>query len=191
EEAQRRPAIPFGLVWQGARYEGLITVFLEYLGAFGGEILDADGRVRVDSPEAQRALTFMRDSIYVDNVVPPAVLTWQEEQTRFAFESGQAIFIRNWPYAYPLLNDRTHSRVAERSARSTWPAAEGGARPGPLGGSVRPINAFSDQRGAAYELITYLLQPEQMLGRARIAGQSPPRPALYRTTALAEALHVP
>ena len=36
--------IPFGFVWQGARYEGLVTVFLEHLGAFGGAILDV--RVR-------------------------------------------------------------------------------------------------------------------------------------------------
>ena len=35
----------FGLIWPGARYEGLITVFLEYLAAFGGEILAEDGRV--------------------------------------------------------------------------------------------------------------------------------------------------
>ncbi|HEV2131803.1 MAG TPA: extracellular solute-binding protein, partial [Longimicrobiaceae bacterium] len=28
-----------GVVWQGARYEGLVTVFVEYLGGFGGEIL--------------------------------------------------------------------------------------------------------------------------------------------------------
>jgi len=190
QQAQSQ-SMPFGLVWQGARYEGLITVFLEYLGAFGGEILDADGRVRVDSPEAQRALTFMRDSIYVDKIVPPAVLTWQEEQTRFAFESGQAVFMRNWPYAFPLLNDRAHSRVAERFAISTMPAAAGGAPTAALGGSVLAVNAFSDQPEAAYELIDYLLQPEQMLERARIAGQYPPRPALYRTQALAEALNVP
>ncbi|HWN45229.1 MAG TPA: extracellular solute-binding protein, partial [Thermoanaerobaculia bacterium] len=34
--------VPYGIVWQGARYEGLVTVFLEVLGAFGGEILAED-----------------------------------------------------------------------------------------------------------------------------------------------------
>ena len=43
--AQAAHGVPYGLVWQGARYEGLVTVFLEYLGAFGGAILDDDGRV--------------------------------------------------------------------------------------------------------------------------------------------------
>ena len=53
------------------------------------------------------------------------------------------------------------------------------------------INAYSDQPEEAYELLDYLLQPEQMLERARIVGEYPTRPALYRTRALAEALNVP
>jgi len=99
--------------------------------------------------------------------------------------------MRNWPYAYGLLDDHSHSRVAERFAVSTMPAAEGGAATAALGGSVLAINAFSDQPEAAYELLDYLLQPEQMLERARLAGEYPTRPALYRTPALAEALNVP
>ena len=40
----RRSTLRYGLVWQGARYEGLITIFLEYLGAYGGaDPAKADG----------------------------------------------------------------------------------------------------------------------------------------------------
>jgi len=45
-----------GVVWQGARYEGLVTVFLEILTDFGGAVLTDDGRVGLDSPEARGAL---------------------------------------------------------------------------------------------------------------------------------------
>ncbi|HVQ12019.1 MAG TPA: extracellular solute-binding protein, partial [Vicinamibacterales bacterium] len=123
----RERTIPFGFVWQGARYEGLVTVFLEQLGAFGGAIVDSDGRVVVDSARAVDALTFMRDSIYVDQVVPASVLTWQEEQTRLAFQNGQAVFMRNWPYAYALLQDPEQSRVAGRFGIAPMPAATGGS----------------------------------------------------------------
>jgi multiple sugar transport system substrate-binding protein len=75
-------------------------VFLEYLGGFGGRIMTGDGRVVVDSPEAVRALTFMRDAIYGSRIAPPEVLTWHEEEARFAFQNGSAVFMRNWPYAY-------------------------------------------------------------------------------------------
>jgi multiple sugar transport system substrate-binding protein len=189
--ARDEHGLPFGFVWQGARYEGLVTVFLEHLGAFGGAILDADGRVVVDSPAAERALVYMCDSIHADGIVPPAVLTWQEEQTRFAFQNGQAAFMRNWPYAYALLQDGSQSRVAGRFGVSAMPAAASGAPTAALGGSALAINAYSDQPDAAYRLVDFLLQPEQMIERARVVGQFPSRPALYETRALAEALTIP
>ena len=183
--------VPFGLVWQGARYEGLITGFVEHLGAFGGSILDAQGRVVVDSAAAVRALTFMRDSIYVEGIVPSAVLTWQEEHTRFAFQNGQAAFMRNWPYAYALLSDHGESEVASRFAVAPIPGGAGGTPAAALGGSTLAVNAYSDQPDDAYRLIAFLLQPQQMIERARIAGQFPPAHALYDTADLAAALTVP
>ena len=67
----------------------------------------------------------------------------------------------------------------------------GGEPTAALGGSQLAINAFSEQPDAAYRLIEYLLQPAQMIERARIAGQFPPRPSLYASDALAAALDMP
>jgi multiple sugar transport system substrate-binding protein len=180
--------VPFGFVWQGARYEGLITVFLEHLGGFGGQILDDNGAVVVNSEAGVRALTYMRDAIDTSGAVPRAVLTWQEEQVRFAFQNGQAAFMRNWPYAYALLDDASQSRVAGRFDVAPMPSAPDGSPTAALGGSQLAINAYSDHADAAYALIEYLVQPEQMLERARVAGQLPARPALYDDDALESAL---
>ncbi len=179
--------VPFGLVWQGARYEGLVTVFLEYLGAHGGAILDDRGRVTVDEEPAVRALTAMTDGIR-EGIVPSAVLGWQEEQTRFAFQNGQAAFMRNWPYARPLLNDASQSAVAGKFAIAAMPSGPGGQAAAALGGSTLALNAFSDRPDEAWELVRFLLEPEQMLERARLAGQYPSRPSLYETRELADAL---
>jgi multiple sugar transport system substrate-binding protein len=183
--------VPYGLVWQGARYEGLVTVFLEYLGAYGGRILDEDDRVVVDSDRAVSALTYMRDAIDIDHFVPSAVLTWQEEQVRFAFQSGQAAFMRNWPYAYSLLEQSSDSGVAGRFAVAPMPGGPGGAPTAALGGSQLAINANSGDARSAYLLIDFLLRPEQMLERARLVGQYPSRPSLFDSAALADALPVP
>ena len=188
--AKAEHGLPFGLVWQGARYEGLVTVFLEYLGAFGGRILDDGGRVALNSEAAVTALTTMHDEIYVDRIVPPAALTWQEEQVRFAFQNGQAVFMRNWPYAFGLLQERSQSRVAGRFAVASMPAGPRGAPTSALGGSVLAINAYSGDRDDAYLLIEFLLQQEQLLERARVVGQYPPRPTMYDTPALADALPI-
>jgi multiple sugar transport system substrate-binding protein len=191
DQARSGGHVSFGLLWQGARYEGLVTVFLEHLGAFGGEILDPEGRVAVDSDAAVRALTFMRNAIWDEGVVPTAVLTWQEEQTRFAFQNGQAAFMRNWPYAYALLQSGSESQVAQRVGVSPMPGTAGGNPTAALGGSALAVNAFSDQPAEAYRLIDYLLQPEQMIERAAVVGQLPPHPVLYDSAELARVLPVP
>src|SRR5262249_26343051 len=190
-EGKRHSGAPhYGFLWEGARYEGLVCVFLEVLGGFGGRILDDEGRVVVDSEAGVRALTFLRDTIQT-GVSPEAVLTWQEEQTRFGFQNGQAVFRRSWPYASALMQARKESAVAGRFAATVMPAAPGGRPTAALGGSQLAINAHSDQPEAAYRVIEFLTQPEQMLERARAVGQLPPRRSLFDRKELAEALAGP
>ena len=192
ERGMRAPnGARYGIVWQGARYEGLITTFQEYLGAFGGEIIDEQGDVVVDSPPAIRALTFMRDEIVRSHVTPSEVLTWHEEETRFAFQNGSAVFMRNWPYAYSLLADSSTSRVAGRVAVSTMPTAPGGHPTTALGGAELGINRYSEHPDLAWKLVQYLTAPEQMLERARATGDYPARRALYDDPRLASALPIP
>jgi multiple sugar transport system substrate-binding protein len=182
--------LPYGLVWQGARYEGLVTVFTEYLGGYGGRLLEG-GRVTVSSPAGVRALTTMYDEIYRDGIVPQAALTWHEEESRFAFQNGESAFMRNWPYAYVLMEDSTASRIAGRYAVAVMPAAPGGRPTAALGGQQLAINANSSHPEAAWAVIQYLTAPEQMLERARDASQFPTRPAMYDDPALARALAIP
>jgi multiple sugar transport system substrate-binding protein len=180
-----------GLAWQGARYEGLVTVFLEHLGAFGGRILDDQGAVALDEPASVRALTFMRDAIWDDGWVPSSVLTWQEEHVRFAFQNGDTMFMRNWPYAWALLEDPAGSRVAGRVGVAPFPAGPGGRSTAALGGAQLAINRHSRQPGNAWRLVEFLTAPSQMLERAREAAQLPARKALYDDPALADALSMP
>jgi multiple sugar transport system substrate-binding protein len=184
-------AVPFGLVWQGARYEGLVTVFVEHLGAFGGRILDDAGRVAVDEPAAVRALTFMCDAVAADGFVPGSVLTWQEEHARLAFQNGQAAFMRNWPYAWALLQNRTESHVAGRFSVAPFPAGEGGRPTAALGGAQLAINRRTADPALAWALVDYLTAPAQMLERAQLAAQLPARASLYDTDALARILPLP
>ena len=81
-----------GFVWQGARYEGLVTVFLEVLGGYGGAILGPDHEVLVDAPAGVRALTYLRDLLR-QGISPRDVLTWHEEETRFAFQNVYAAIL--------------------------------------------------------------------------------------------------
>ena len=190
QAAMRRGDVRQGLVWQAARYEGLITVFVEVLGGFGGRILDDEGEVVVDEEPAVRALTWMRDAIHADGIVPSATLTWQEEQTRFAFQNGTSAMMRNWPYAFALLQ-APDSPVAGKVAVAPMPASAEGEPTGALGGSQLAINVRTAQPDAAWALVKFLTSPEQMIERARVVGQFPSRRSAYSSGALEGALGIP
>jgi multiple sugar transport system substrate-binding protein len=183
--------VPFGIAWMGARYEGLVTVFVEYLGAFGGRIMDDSMRVTVESPAAVQALTFMRDQIATLKIAPRDVLTWHEEETRFAFQNGRAAFMRNWPYAYSAMADTGQSRVAGKYAVSPMPAAPGGRPTAALGGAQLGINRWTEHPAAALALVAFITAPEQQLERAVAIGEFPTRRAIYEEPALRAALAIP
>ncbi len=186
----RERGLRYGLVWQGARYEGLVATFVEYLGAHGGRILEG-GRVVVSSEAGLRALTAMRDQIYRDEIVPRSVLTWHEEEVRFAFQNGEAAFMRNWPYPYGLLQDSSSSRVAGKFAVAPMPAAEGGRPTATLGGAQLAINRNTEHPEAAWAVVEYLTRPEQMLERAKVVGQFPSRIGVYDDPRLSLVLSIP
>lgn len=190
-ELRERAGLRYGLVWQGARYEGLVTVFVEYLGACGGRVLDDAGRVVLDGPGGLCAFRLLRDALD-SGAVPAEALAWREEPVRLAFQAGQAVFMRNWPYAAPLLRDRASSRVADRFAVATLPRERPEGRPtAALGGASLAVNARSDVRDAAFEFVAFLTAPEQMAERARALGHLPPRPSLYRGARLSGAFDAP
>jgi multiple sugar transport system substrate-binding protein len=188
--AQQARRVRYGYVWQGARYEGLVANFVEYLGGHGGRILDG-GRVVVSSEEGRRALTEMRNEIYQQGIVPPSVLTWHEEESRFAFQNGEAAFMRNWPYPVPLLQDSSQSRVAGKFSVAPLPAVPGGSPTAAIGGAQLAINRRTEHPEAAWAVIRYLTQPEQMRERARVVGQFPTRSGVYDDPDLASGLAIP
>ncbi len=190
QRAKQERGIKYGYVWQGARYEGLVVNFLEYLGAHGGRILEG-GRVVVNSPEGLRALNEMRAEIYQYGIVPPTVLTWHEEESRFAFQNGEAVFMRNWPYPVPLMQDSSQSRVSGKFSVAPMPAGPGGPPTSAIGGGQLAINRRTEHPEAAWALINYLTQPEQMRERARVVGQFPTRPGVYDDPGLASGLAIP
>jgi multiple sugar transport system substrate-binding protein len=119
------------------------------------------------------------------------VLTWHEEESRFAFQNGEAAFMRNWPYAVGLMRDSSQSRVAGRFSVAAMPAGPGGRPTAALGGAQLAVNRHTENPEAAWEVIHYLTRPEQMRERARVVGQFPSRVALYEGDGLRAELGLP
>jgi trehalose/maltose transport system substrate-binding protein len=170
----------YGYVWQGAQYEGLVCDFVEVLYGYNGSVLDKNDptSVTVNSPEARQALDRMVS--WVGTISPGAVTTYMEEPSRQVWQNGNSIYMRNWPYAYSLGNDKAQSKVAGKFDISSLPAgAAGGTGHSAIGGWNLAINAFSTHADQAWEFINYMLQPEAQKTTAIMASQTVTLQSIY------------
>jgi multiple sugar transport system substrate-binding protein len=152
-----------GIVYQGARYEGLTVNFLELLYSAGGTVVNDDAtEATADSQETRDVLEFMQTGID-DGAVPKAVTTYMEEESRRAFEAGNGTYMRNWPYAYALGKE---SKIADDFAVTTFPEYGGNPGAGVLGGYNLAISAFSENPEGALAFANFATSPEAQVIQA-------------------------
>ncbi len=169
----------WGFVFQGNSYEGLTCDALEWINSYGGgEIVDARGRITVNNAKAAKALDFI--ATFVNNISPPGVLTYQEEEARGVWQTGNAVFMRNWPYAYSLGNS-AGSAVKDKFDVVTLPRGTGaGAKSAAtLGGWNGGVSTYSKNKAAAIELVRYLSGEEAQRYNAIMTSKLPTIPSLY------------
>jgi multiple sugar transport system substrate-binding protein len=174
-----------GVVYQGFRYEGLTVNFLELLYSAGGSVVSDDGKsATADSAEVKDVLTFMADGIK-SGAAPKAVTTYKEEESRRAFESGNATFMRNWPYAYSLGKD---SKIGSKFDISTFPGYKGNPGAGVLGGYNLGISAYSKNPEGSLAFIEFATAPEQQKIMATEASLPPTLTDVYDDPAVKKAM---
>ncbi|MCA3749106.1 MAG: ABC transporter substrate-binding protein [Rubrobacter sp.] len=168
----------FGYVFQGAADEGGVVDALEYVWNFGGEVLSGE-RVVIDSPEAAAGLQ-MRRSMITGGIAPQATANYGTQESQAAFTNGGVVFMRNWPFVYDLLSDRTLSRVRpEQVGISRIPHAEGGRSYSGLGGWNLFISSRSEKQEEAWEFIEWMAAPEQQKTFALESSRLPTLKELY------------
>lgn len=170
----------WGYVFQGRAYEGLTVNALEWLHSHGaGTIVAPDGRVTVDTPEAVRVLA--QAAGWVGSIAPRGVLNYAEEDTRGVFQSGNAVFMRNWPYAWPLMN-AGDSPVEGRVGVAALPRGAGpnGRHSATLGGEQLAVSRYSRHPDAAASLVAHLTSAPEQKRRAITGGLNPTIRALYQ-----------
>ncbi|MEU0844715.1 ABC transporter substrate-binding protein [Streptomyces sp. NPDC005962] len=171
-----------GYAGQFLPYEGLTANVVEAVQSAGGSVLASEGaRVTVDSPAAREALGFLARGVR-RGWIPREALTFKEEESRRAFENGELLFLRNWPYMYGLMST-PGSKVAHRFGAVPLPGPHG-AGVSVLGGSDLAVNTHSRHPRTAADLLAYMTS-ERVQRQVLTKGALPPvRAELYRDPAL-------
>lgn len=174
EQAMKKdPSLKEGLAFEGAKYEGAITALLTVDEPFGGKFTATS----IGNPGNVRALSWLRDAVYVNHIAPQAVVGWQEGQVQQEFTSGHTAFAIDYPFVESVA--ASGGPAKGHVGFIPFPAGPGGHPGSALGGEMLAINAKSAHRAAAWKLIQYLTSPSVEVARALATGDPPSLPSAY------------
>lgn len=168
-----------GYVFQGKSYEGLSCNALEWVSSYrGGSVIEADGSISIDNPQAAKALDMAAG--WVGTISPKNVLSFGEEEARGIFQNGNAVFMRNWPYAWSLAQ-KDDSKVKDKVGIAALPKGGiDGRSAATLGGWQLAVSKYSKHTDAAVDLVLYLTSKEVQKQRAIEGSYNPTIPELYK-----------
>lgn len=170
----------YGFVFQGMQYEGLVCNFLEWVWGNGGDLIDARGEVVIDQPQAVEALEFMVDLLHKHRVTPEGVVTYKEEESLQVFQSGNSVFLRNWPYVWRLAQEKKGGSKVVGKIGVTAVPGKSGKSASTLGGWNLAISRFSKDPETAWKWVRFLTGAEAQKILALKSGRLPTRKKLYR-----------
>jgi trehalose/maltose transport system substrate-binding protein len=168
-----------GFVFQAKAYEGLSCNALEWVSSFGGgTVIDSSGKVTINNPAAAKALNMAAS--WIGDIAPKGVLNYAEEDARGVFQSGKAVFMRNWPYAWSL-TQKGDSPIKGKVGITTLPKNGAAGKPAAtLGGWQLAVSKYSKASDAAVSLALHMSSAEVQKARAIEGSFNPTRPALYQ-----------
>lgn len=190
QDAERRGGVRdmWGFVWQGKAAEVLTCNALEWVSSNGGgTVVELDGKVTAANPRAAEMLTLAAS--WIGTITPQGVLNYSEEESRGVFQSGKAVFMRNWPYAWSLAQGEG-SPIRGKVGVALIPngGKEGDPHSGTLGGWQMGVSKYSKQKEKAADLVRYLSGPETQYNYALIGSYNPTIRVLYEDRKVMDAL---
>ena len=153
QSLQQEGRVRWGYVWEGRQYEGLSCTYLEVLRGFGGRWL-RDGSPDLNSNAAIAASQWLRHLVDV-GITPPAVANMAEPEALQTFETGDAAFMRNWPYAWAELN-RNGSLLAGKVGITTMVSEPQEPHVATQGSWGLAVLSSSKHKQAAVEALQFL-----------------------------------
>lgn len=130
----------YGFLYQSKQYEGLTVNVTEFTKSFA----DIKGGLEQMYAFTKAAYT------------PKDLLNYMEGETHLNFEQGNAVFARNWPYAFGRIKGQEDGVTVKVDQVGIAPLPNGGS----VGGWLLAINKNSKNIEGAWEFIKFLAGPE-------------------------------
>jgi len=158
-KALKEKGTPGGMALGNATGDGLWCNWLMW--AFGGKLVDASGKVVIDSPETLRALEYGKE-LYATFI--PGTLSWLDPNNNKAFLDGQISVTNNGISIYYAAKNSTDPKVKEMAAdiqHASFPV-------GPVGAPTEShlffnqmVMKYTKYPNAARAFLQFMMEQEQ------------------------------
>jgi len=178
--------VEYGADFQAAQSEALVCNWVEYVWNNGGDVLDEDGTVVINSANNLEATNIMKK--LVDQYAPEGVTTYTETESEQVFKEGKCLFIRDWSGFWSSGQDEG-SKVTGVIGATTLPVGPSGEESHSCLGGLDLVvnNAISDgQKEAAVEFIKYMVSADTQKEMTLISAQPPVVKEVYTDSEILE-----
>lgn len=136
------------------KYEGLTVNAAEAINSAKGQIVKSDGKTPdVNTPDAATGLNFLVNG-FKQGYIPKEALGFKETESLNAFQAGQLMFMRNWPYADAILAGKG-SKVAGKFGIAPLPGPDGQGASS-LGGHSVAISTYSKYKATDLDFLKFV-----------------------------------
>jgi ABC-type glycerol-3-phosphate transport system substrate-binding protein len=176
----------YALVGSLANGEGMTCNAVEWFYSNGGEVIDSNGTILIDSPQNVEILQMMTDA-YEANLLPEGVLSYGSGDARASMFQGKQVFMRAWPKAFAMGQDASKSQVAGKLGVSPLPRGPQGTRgKSVVGGWQLFLNKYSESKDEAVKFMKFYASEYAQKLHALNDSYLPARRALYEDADILE-----
>lgn len=184
---EKEEGVNAGIAGSWKQFEGLVCNALEYVWAYGGDVLDENGNVIIDSEGTKEGLKRFYDIVNTDKIAAEGATSFTVTDSRVPFYSGNMVFLRDWSSAYVGAQDEKNSSVAGKIGFTTMPKGnDKGINNSCLGGWEIGVSAFSAHKAEAKAFAKYVTSYEAQKMEAIVNAKMPSRPAVLEDAEVKE-----
>ncbi len=160
--AKKMGVIEFPVFDSLREQEALVCEFVWLVGAFGGDLVDRNGRINLTTPACQKALEFFVD-LLDRGLLNPYSLDSEEVFAAEVFIWGDCLFTTNWTFLTGLIRD-SELPIRRIGKASLIPSARSEASEGNTTSTISGFQGLSVARNSlhkekAWQFIAYIASP--------------------------------
>jgi multiple sugar transport system substrate-binding protein len=184
QEGEGEGFIGMSIAFNPARSDRAARWFVPTLVGMGGKVLNADGTAAFHTPEAVRLVSWIKDTIEQDKIMPLNVALSDPERDQQLAEAGRVAFDLEATHWLAAMRQKLPKNGAELSWMPSPAMDPGKPTPADTQGWNLVIPAAAAHPQEAWRLIERWIAADMQLMQAQTAGYLPMRKSLQQSAAL-------